>query len=249
MLHSIKSLYGKRLGASDDKVGHVEDCYFDDENWAVRYFAADTDWWNPPRRVLLSPHAFGPIPNHGKTLPVRLTREQIEKSPTLDLRGPVSREFETNYYRYYDWPFYWEGGCLWGPSDAPTRKSSLNQAPQRQTTNQPGNGDRQPDAPHTPIRSARAAFGLPVYSGANAIGRVADFLMDEKDWRIRYLALDIGHWYSRKEILISTRKILSIDWERSRVDATPTREEIERAVLRPRPRHFVAASEPGVPVS
>ena len=37
MLQSIKHLYGHKLEASDGEIGHVKDCYFDDQNWAVRY--------------------------------------------------------------------------------------------------------------------------------------------------------------------------------------------------------------------
>jgi len=248
-LHSIKRLYGRRLGALDDKIGHVEDCYFDDKNWAVRYFVADTDWWNFPRRVLLSPHAFGPIPEHGTALPVHLTREQIKRSPSLKMEGPVTRDFETDYYSYYDWPFYWQGGWLWGPSDSPTRKQPMTNTAGCQTSTPPGPCAHQPVDANASLRSARAAFGLPVYSGADSVARVADFLMDEKNWRIRYLVLDAGHWYARKEVLISTRKVLSIDWDRSRVEITPTREAIERAEVRPVSHGCIAACHAGVPVS
>lgn len=57
MLHSMKQLYGYKLGALDGAVGHVKDFYFDDRTWTVRYAVADTGSWIRGRLVLLSPRA------------------------------------------------------------------------------------------------------------------------------------------------------------------------------------------------
>jgi hypothetical protein len=119
MLRSIKELCGDKLGASDGEIGHVKDFYFDDKHWAVRYAVADTGSWVPGRLVLISPHAFGPLPQGGRTLPVNLTRKQIENSPVIESHKPVSRQYEEEYYRYYGWPYYWQGDAVWGVSGFP----------------------------------------------------------------------------------------------------------------------------------
>jgi len=59
MLQNIKELYSNKLTASDGDIGHVEDFYFDDKTWAVRYLVANTGTWLAGRQVLISPHAFG----------------------------------------------------------------------------------------------------------------------------------------------------------------------------------------------
>ncbi len=119
MLRSIKQLYGDKLGASDGEIGHVKDFYFDDENWAVRYVVADTGSWLPGRLVLISPHAFGNLDQAGNILRVNLTRKQIEGSPSIESHKPVSRQYEEEYYRYYGWPYYWQGDALWGMGGFP----------------------------------------------------------------------------------------------------------------------------------
>ena len=119
MLRSIKQLYGNRLGASDGEIGHVKDFYFDDQNWAIRYLVADTGTWLPGRMVLLSPHSLGTLDQPEKILRVNLTRKQIEDSPAIETHKPVSRQFEEKYYRYYRWPFYWQGHGLWGQTSVP----------------------------------------------------------------------------------------------------------------------------------
>ncbi len=66
MFHNIKELYGNRLAARDGDIGHVQDFYFDDKTWVIRYLVADTGSWLTGRRVLISPHAFGDVDQEKK---------------------------------------------------------------------------------------------------------------------------------------------------------------------------------------
>src|SRR5271168_4135024 len=129
MLQSIKKFYGDKLGASDGEIGQVKDFYFDDQNWAVRYMVADTGTWLTSRQVLLSPHVFGSLDQAGKVLTVNLTRKQIENSPSIEWHKPVSRQYEEEYYRYYGWPYYWQGDGLWGMSGFPILELPATTAP------------------------------------------------------------------------------------------------------------------------
>jgi hypothetical protein len=97
----------------------VNDFYFDDQNWAVRYLVVDTGSWLSGRLVLLAPHAFGGLHQDGKVLLVNLTRKQIQNSPSIETHKPVSRQYEGGYYQYYGWPSYRDGGGMWGISDYP----------------------------------------------------------------------------------------------------------------------------------
>jgi hypothetical protein len=114
MLRSINQLYGDELRATDGEIGHIKDFYFDDQNWAVRYVVVDTGSWLSGRLVLISPHVFTNFDLDGVCRGVNLTRKQIENSPDFDSEKPVSRQYEDEYYRYYGWPTYWQGGGLWG---------------------------------------------------------------------------------------------------------------------------------------
>jgi len=40
-------------------------------------------------------------------LPVRLTREQVSASPSIETDKPVSRQYEQTYSGYYGYPNYW----------------------------------------------------------------------------------------------------------------------------------------------
>ena len=119
MLQDIKTLYGSKIAAIDGDIGHVKDFYFDDKTWVIRYLVVDTGSWLAERAVLLSPHAFGKWDQFEGALHIKLTKRQIEGSPSIDAHTPVSRNFEIDYYRYYGWPAYWTGSSLWGTSGYP----------------------------------------------------------------------------------------------------------------------------------
>ena len=115
MLHSAKTLTGYKLDSLDGEMGKVEEFYFDDKHWVVRYLVADSGNWLTGRHVLLSPYALGAVSNEKHRVAVDLTKKQIEGSPALDRDKPVSRQFEESYYGYYGWPMYWGGLYTWGP--------------------------------------------------------------------------------------------------------------------------------------
>ncbi len=144
MLRSTKQLYGDTLGASDGEIGHVKDFYFDDQNWAIRYLVADTVSWLAGRKVLISPHSLGRLDQAGKVLRVNLTRKQIEDSPSIESHKPVSRQYEEEYYRYYGWPYYWQGDGLWGLSGFPVLELPAKPLPSGPAT---ASGPQPPNVP------------------------------------------------------------------------------------------------------
>ena len=45
MLIDAKNLRGLVIRATDGEIGTVDDVYFDDETWAVRYLTVETGGW------------------------------------------------------------------------------------------------------------------------------------------------------------------------------------------------------------
>ena len=97
MLRNVRLLRGYSIRATDGAIGAVDDLYFDDDRWAIRYLVVDTGCWLPGRKVLISPHAVGRPDWMAQQLPVSLTKAQVEGSPDVDTRKPVSRQYETEY--------------------------------------------------------------------------------------------------------------------------------------------------------
>jgi sporulation protein YlmC with PRC-barrel domain len=220
MFQTINELYGHKLAATDGDIGTVKDCYFDDKTWTVRYLVVDTGTWLDQRLVLLSPHSFGHLDQTGKLIQVNLTKKQIEDSPSIDTHRPVSRQYEEDYYSYYGWPAYWEGGGIWGGASYPvvTPPFATNDE-----THQGGNHQR--DDIH--LRSTKAVTGYRIEATYDDIGTVSDFMMDPKSWSIRELMVETGHWYASKEIYISPAQIQRISYEESKVCVNLTKADIQ----------------------
>jgi len=107
MLGSLKELQGYKVKAMEDNIGDVDDFLFDDETAHVRYLVVSTGTWCFGRKVLISPTAVGRPDRAKHGLLVRLTKEEIKKSPEIDWEKPVSRQMEAALHRYYGWPPYW----------------------------------------------------------------------------------------------------------------------------------------------
>lgn len=114
MLTNAKRLKGLVIRATDGELGTVDQLYFDDETWAIRYFTVETGGWLGGRQVLISPFSVIHSDLHAKRLDVALTKKQVENSPDIDTHQPVSRQHEAAYLGYYGYPNYWDGPSICG---------------------------------------------------------------------------------------------------------------------------------------
>jgi sporulation protein YlmC with PRC-barrel domain len=224
MLQSIKELYGKKISASDGDVGHIGDFYFNDQQWVVRYVIVETGSWLSGLSVLLSPRAFGSAHPTGDALVANLTRQQIEDSPPIESHKPVSRQYEEEYYRYYGWPSYWDGGDLWGvggfhflPPSYPPPDQQATVVDKSLTGEDPG------------LRSTRAVSGYHIQTSEGEIGHVIDFIINDENWTIYQLIVETGHWFSGKEIAIPPQHVGRISYEDSNISVDITKEAIMQA--------------------
>lgn len=225
MLHSMKQLYGAKLGASDGNIGHVKDFYFDDQNWVIRYVIADTGSWLSGRQVLISPHAIARLDPGEKLLRVNLTREQIENSPLIETHKPVSRQYETEHYLYYGWPNYWQGGSLWGVSGFP-----MLEQPVIPILSEPVPADALSSEPaDVHLRSAQAVNGYQIKASDGTVGHVCDFLLDRQSWAIRQLVIKIGHMLSGREVQVPSSQVDRICYEEATVFVNMTIEGVTQS--------------------
>ncbi len=218
MLDKAKILRGYKLHALDGEIGSVEEFYFDDKHWTVRYLVVDTGNWLMGREVLISPYAVTSVDRDLKTISVNLTKKQIEDSPPLETHKPVSRQFEDSYYAYYGWPSYWDGPYAWGSySYASEAREHWNRVRRNEES-----GDRN-------LRSTKDVTGHHIQASDGEVGHVADFVIDDDSWTIRYLVIDTQNWWPGKMVLISPMWIESISWIEAKVFILMSREEVRKS--------------------
>ena len=70
------------------------------------------------------------------------------------------------------------------------------------------------------VRSMRRIIGYQVQSETgDQVGKVEDFVVEDTDWRIRYLLVDTHNWLPFKRILVAPHWMKSISWEKKRLRA------------------------------
>jgi len=85
--------------ATDGDIGKITDCYFEDDNWVVRYLVIDTGSWLSGRKVAISPISVGRLDLDSNLVHLNIERARVKGSPEWDIVRPISREYETEYYR------------------------------------------------------------------------------------------------------------------------------------------------------
>jgi sporulation protein YlmC with PRC-barrel domain len=226
MLRNVKDLRGYVIRATDGVIGAVDDLYFDDETWAIRYLIVDTGNWLSGRKVLISPVAIGQPDWLGQQLPVSLTKAQVERSPDIDTRKPVSRQHEAEYFEYYDYPYYWEGSGLWGmgayPGSLTAERATEDGLKQRRKSPK-----HRADDCH--LRSSEFVMGHHVHAKDGDIGHVQDLLVDDHTWAIRYLIVDTSNWWGGHLVLVAPKWIEAVSWPEAKVNVDLTRRAVRVA--------------------
>jgi uncharacterized protein YrrD len=226
MLHSLKTLDGFTISATDGQLGNVRDIYFDDQQWVIRYFEVDTGWL-AGRNVLISPISVLGIDWKRKTINVDLTQQQVNNSPGIDMARPVSRQHETALSSYYGYPLYWAGPYAWGYTALPTMLEPLpfeEGSGQRQLRLEP-EVDSSDDDPH--LRTKDEIVGYDIQATDDTVGHVDDFLFDDQDWAILLMVVDTRNWWPGKHVLLSPRLVIDMSWEEKAVLVNISRSEIE----------------------
>jgi hypothetical protein len=91
----------------DGDAGTVDDLYFRDENWHIRYLVVKTPSGFANRRALIATNALErPQWEKQVVFPVDLTKAQVKNSPDIDLDKPVSEEQLVELHKYYGWSIY-----------------------------------------------------------------------------------------------------------------------------------------------
>jgi hypothetical protein len=224
MLRNAKELHGFTIWATDGEFGNVDQLYFDDETWAVRYLIVETGDWLVRRAVMISPISVVHADWQAKRLDVALTKKQVANSPDINTHKPVSRQHEAAYNQYYGYPQYWSGPYLWGPALCPVGV----------TISTPAAGEaivagKRGESADSHLRSAEAVTGFEIEAADGDIGHVQGFVVDDEAWAIRYIEVATRNWWPGKKVLVSPAWIDRMNWPDSKVYSGLSRGAIQSA--------------------
>jgi hypothetical protein len=106
-LRSCADVEGYHIQALDGEIGHIDEFFSDDENWAIRYLMVDTSNWIGGRTVLVSPNWARRIDWAQRRVHVDMSREQIKSSPEYQQGMAIDRAYEDRLHSHYRQPAYW----------------------------------------------------------------------------------------------------------------------------------------------
>jgi sporulation protein YlmC with PRC-barrel domain len=218
MQRSVNNLIGNNLDATDGEIGRVEDFYFDDQTWTIRYLVVKTGSWLSGRKVLISPNVLLKNSWESGMFPVRLSKEQVRNSPDIDTEKPISRQYEQELADYYPWEPYWGTGFypgqVWGvipptPGIEPTTIIDPATIKEQEAIEK--------SIEDTHLRSCRNVTGYHIRAIDGDIGHVNDFILDDQTWQISQLLVDTHNRIGGKKVLIPVRHVKDVEWDDSKV--------------------------------
>ena len=224
MLTNAAYLRDMVIRATDGDIGTVNEFYFDDEAWVIRYLTVGTGGWLGDRQVLISPISIVHADWQAWRLEVALTKLQVKNSPGIDTHQPVSRQHEAAYLDYYGYSYYWIGPNMWGPvlypSGLPIPASIIKEAP---------SGRSRGASQDSHLRSNEAVTGYHIEARDGEIGHVEGFVMDDETWAIRYVEVATKNWWPGKKVLVSPSWIQRVSWADSKVYLGLSRDVVKNA--------------------
>jgi sporulation protein YlmC with PRC-barrel domain len=220
MQYGISGLVGYEIRATDGDLGIVDEFYFDDATWTIRYVVVETGNWLSGRKVLISPLAFSRPELGSHTIAVNLTCDQVSGSPDIDTEKPIDRQHEAELHEHYQWP--WRGGYGGSFGTIPLPLSADEALVEQETSE-----SEHRDDPH--LRSTRQVVGYHIHATDGEIGHVEDFILDDESWTIRFLVVDTRNWLPGKKVLLSPQWINRVEWADSSVHFDLTRESVKKS--------------------
>lgn len=209
MLRRLNELEHYSLVAADGEVGTVVDFLVADDLWTIRYLVATANATAGAREVLIAPASFRRADRQTRRFHVALTADEVRAAPGLDTNQPVSAQHEIEHHRYFGHPRYWGGSGTWGVGANPAVQGDGRQGDGREARDS-ADGVAEGD-PH--LRSAGEMRDYLVDGCDAPIGRIADFVVDDATWEVRYLVVDAGSWWPGAMILLEPSWALRLSWK------------------------------------
>jgi uncharacterized protein YrrD len=206
MTWKVSELKGDDVLSRDGSIGTLDDVYFDDESWRVRYMVVDTGGWVGGRRMLIAPAAIeSALSDPAGRLRVGASRDELMEAPDAASHPPVAQQERTDQARRLGPPYYWSDATLWG------------------THGKPSAAERDPH-----LRSSNEVLGFHVQAADGELGSVRDLLIDESTWQVDGMVIDIRKWWPGGEVRLLPDDIERIDSAGRKVHLRLTRDEARK---------------------
>lgn len=230
MLVSLHELVGYKMEARDGEIGKISDFLFDQEEWVVRYVADKTASLFG-KEVIISSSVIQKADWREQKMKVDLDREQVKQSPKVSGVSSITHEQEQRLADHYNWVAYSNTFNVAGgmPITGNTGGGMLNAGPaaaglfgrrKRKIT-------RDSDLDTRELHSSQQVIDFKISTKNGDLGYVEDFIVDERDWSIRFMVIDTRKFMEGKKILVAPESIDWISWRKKHVSVNMEKEKLQ----------------------
>lgn len=229
MIRSVKDLHRCSVDARDGSIGKVNDLYFDDQRWVIRYLVVDAKQLDWPQSVLISPMSVGSVNWAAAVITLSVTREHVKNSPHIDTDKPVSRQREAEYLHYFEYPYYWGGTGFWGAGMSPAIVAPIGAAVASERDAADDAEEPQSQAGDSHLRSTHEVIGYHIEATDGDLGHIDDFLVDDESWAIVYAVVDTSNWWFGRKVVVDPTRIKDVNWSGRKVSVDISRQSLKKA--------------------
>jgi hypothetical protein len=203
MLRSIQPIIGYNVRAVNGDIGRIESFLLDDTIWSIRYLivSMSANEKGNGKKTLIAPFSFGFLNSETRELPLSLEKQKIQKSPTVDLGRPISKQHQIQLYKYYEWP--------------PFSKYIISNSMQYPMLMKIFEEKENDFSTHLLNTEKIIGYGIEAMDGE--IGHIHDFIIDDEIWIIRYIAVEVGEPMSGKKVLVFPKVIKEVNQEEAKI--------------------------------
>ncbi|PKL90727.1 MAG: photosystem reaction center subunit H [Candidatus Goldiibacteriota bacterium HGW-Goldbacteria-1] len=222
MLRSLKSLKGYSALTPEDEMGSVEDFFFDNKLWIIRYLVVKLDKQIPGKSVLVTPKALIKAPDwETKSFVFDISSDMLAKCPDIDLKKPVNRQEEDKLLKHFSWPVYWQQQSIYGsPVITGINPGKITQEPEEEPEEK--NVD-----PH--LFSVQGLIKYKIQAKDGEVGNVEDIIIDDETWQAHYLVIDTNSWLPGGKVLVDPSWVDEFEWKRESVRVSVTKETLKQS--------------------
>ncbi|MEX0750788.1 MAG: PRC-barrel domain-containing protein, partial [Dehalococcoidia bacterium] len=195
MLREASALLGQAIDACDGRLGTIEDLYFDDQDWRVRYVVVQVGL--PFRRsyVLIEPADIQQSDCTVPRLHVWLTRAEARERTAASSQLTVGEQRRDLQH----------GASLSRRVGAqlgiqPDDRQLLEEAQRVMAAD-----------PH--LRSVRSVRAYRLCAREGAAGRVRDFVVDDGTWAVCHIEAEVELFIGKKPVLVLPQSIEAVDFD------------------------------------
>ena len=188
-MERMRRLHGYAVVTMDDHVGRLQTTYVDDRRWNIRHLVVARGHWLPLSEVLVAPKDVSAVERAHRRLHLSLSTHELAGRPEAWTDRPVSQQRRVgvdDIYWYAVFPAFARRSV--GDGMISTRRDDRH------------------------LRSSRELLGYYVHARDDEIGHVADFLVDERLWLIRYAVVDTRNWWPGKKVLLPMDWVTWVSW-------------------------------------